>query len=117
LQGNPRAFVSALRGLAACGIPLGSDCAKCGFLDASFCQSTGKATKLSDANGATIRGIHLMRGAGDAGGRSRGGTKENAMPKQGTWLRTAAAAAIASVSLSLSALSVAQANQRANATM
>ena len=39
------------------------------------------------------------------------------MPKQGTWLRTAAVAAIASVSLSLSALSVAQPNQRADATM
>ena len=39
------------------------------------------------------------------------------MPKQGAWLRTAAVAAIAGVSLSLSALSVAQANQRADATM
>jgi hypothetical protein len=81
-----------------------------------FVRTPEKPTKLSDANGATIRGIHLMRGAGGHGRKIKGGTKENAMPKQGTWLRTAAVA-IASVSLSLSVLSAAQANQRADATM
>jgi hypothetical protein len=65
------------------------------FLMRHFVRTPEKPTKLSDANGATIRGIHLMRGAGGHGRKIKGGTKENAMPKQGTWLRTAAVAAVA----------------------